>query len=189
MFTEDHSLSRCSVASCDRPLHVVDRQLCAAHYHRWLRHGDVLAHAPITERPSEVLDWLTLALECDTDECIIWPFTTTAKGYPKIFGTRYAHIEVCLRVHGDRPVGTAAAHSCNMPSCVNRRHLSWKTYRENEMDKLANGTHGKKLTIEQVIEIRHLASFDIDPNEMASQFGVSKESIYNITAHRTWKHV
>jgi len=88
-------------------------------------------------------------------------------------------------------------HSCDNPSCVNPAHLFLGTLQDNHKDMMVKGRHGHgrspgssnssaKLTEQQVLEIRALPG----PNRLiAVQFGVSKFTIDEIRARRTWQHI
>lgn len=44
--------NQCKVKKCNRDVSIKKHQLCATHYARYLRHGDVNAHMPIAPRSS-----------------------------------------------------------------------------------------------------------------------------------------
>lgn len=123
-----------------------------------------------------------------SDECIIWPFSRHPTGYAG-FGylgkSYYVHRFMCELAHGPSEFPkTQAAHSCHNQSCVNPRHLSWKTPSQNMLDKRANGTAhlngGQgwkgKLTPEQVAEIRAMKGVKTLA-VLSSQFGVTIKTI------------
>jgi len=79
--------------------------------------------------------FLERALQQETDECILWPYSVSHRGYPRMF-TRSGNIVVtrviCTRIHGEAPsFHHEAAHSCHHSSCINKRHLSWQTHKQN----------------------------------------------------------
>lgn len=154
----------------------------------------------LTERSTrygEAKRYFLDSLALDTSECILWPYSLFATGYGKInLGghTRRVHLEACERAHGPQPPGADAAHSCRNRHCFNPRHLSWKTRRQNEADKLRDDTHIRgerhplaKLTQSQVIEIRRRYAAGSLQRLLAAQFEVSQRTISDIVRGYSWK--
>lgn len=190
--------SLCSIPDCGKPR--TTRGLCHAHYQRWRKTGST--DGPIRISPNEAARYLNdTVLPYDADDCLIWPFARYSNGYAVIRHSgrnRIVSRLVCSEVHGE-PLSPdhEAAHSCGngKGGCVNPRHLSWKTRRENEDDKLEHGTrvHGEqqgqaKLTDAAVYEIRQMAP-STKQVELASRFGVSRAAIAKVIRRETWKHV
>ena len=80
------------------------------------------------------------SLQIETDDCVIWPYNRKPDGYARIsyydneYGTPLVCRIVCTKVYGPAPSDDyQAAHSCNNGSkgCINWKHLSWKTQRDN----------------------------------------------------------
>jgi len=74
--------------------------------------------------------------------------------------------------------------------CVNKRHLDWKTPKENERDKIAHGTYQfgernamAKLTIQQVLKIRSAVG---SHKEIAERYGVGREAVGKIKRRERW---
>jgi len=113
----------------------------------------------------EAYRWLMESLSYDGDECLTWPFSTN-RGYGQFghMGNTYkAHRYICEIIHGPAPTAAhLACHSCGRghKGCVTKRHILWKTPRENQLDRRIHGTqHGAKgartnLTLEQIQDIR-----------------------------------
>ncbi len=126
--------------------------------------------------------------------CVIWPFSTT-RGYGT-FGYLgegyYAHRFMCELAHGKPPSDThEAAHSCGDATCVNPRHLSWKTPGENGLDCRKHGTHVRsrygtagKITAEQADAIRGQKGIKT-LRELADEYGVSESCISNVWTGKT----
>lgn len=47
-------VAECVIDTCRRPIRVKSRGWCSAHYSRWQKHGDPLAHIPVKEPPPKV---------------------------------------------------------------------------------------------------------------------------------------
>lgn len=138
------------------------------------------------------------ALTEKTRECLAWPWAKNKAGYAVCYnpgssslGNRLA----CELAHGPPPTPRHyAAHSCHNTSCVNPNHLRWATSKENNADKVDNGTSNRgarcgasKLTDEQVIKIRVLyATRQASQYELSKLFGVSQQVISNITSGVSW---
>ena len=119
---------------------------------------------------SAVLDWMRAHLAFTDDECLIWPFSVNWNGYGHLKyedRVQKAHRIMCRLAHGEPPSSKhQAAHSCHngKGGCVNPRHLSWQTPRENLLARREVGTHSLMkrwtnkgaLTADQVRHIRAL---------------------------------
>ncbi|MGE0342584.1 MAG: HNH endonuclease [Porticoccaceae bacterium] len=145
-------------------------------------------------------DTLTLALEAEHDECIVWPHATR-RGYPKasVKGkTVGVHAYICEREHGPRPSKQHfAGHRCGQSLCINRRHVRWVTKRQNERDKRTHGTAPRgernpfaRCTAEVVIEVRkRYRKGGATCASLAAEFGVSASTISKIVRKQTWRHI
>jgi hypothetical protein len=97
---------------------------------------------------------------------------------------------------GSIPEGLVVMHKCDNPKCINPEHLMLGTLSENNKDAVAKGRNAKgelnghsKLTGEQVIEIRLRLGNGERPMNLAVEFNVSRPTMSDIKARRTWKHV
>lgn len=129
-----------------------------------------------------------------TDECEIWPYGQNGHGYGRVqsrkVGNRGTHVVACAAANGPRPAGMDAAHSCGVRLCFNPGHLSWKTRKENEADKILHGTslHGERnpgteLTAADVAAIR---SSTLLQRELADMYGVRQGTISRIINQKRW---
>jgi hypothetical protein len=159
--------------------------------HDWRKRVHGTTEKPVSRR----LKWLLNHVSVEQDECLIWPFSFTSRGYPAFGVGRKqigAHRYVCQLAHGLPPEGSQAAHSCGVPACVNPKHLRWATASENQADKLLHGTlaYGQsnaasKLTLEDVQEIK--AAIGTAPQKvLAERYGVSQAAITFIATGRNW---
>jgi hypothetical protein len=88
-------------------------------------------------------------------------------------------------------------HTCDIPACVNPRHLVRGTQSENVKDMqaklrhvvhLINGEshHSARFTEQQVRDIR---ASSLGSRQLAEQYGVNIASIQKIRSRKTWKHI
>lgn len=180
----------CSVDGCNKP--VYGKGLCNAHRLRQRRHGDPLAGRTPTGTPQQFYDEIVLSYE--GDECLTWPFARFSRGYGNMHGL-YVHRLICEAVHGAPPTKDhQAAHSCGKghEGCVAKRHLSWKTRKENSNDMIAHGTLLKgekqpmaKLTEQNVRDIRALRG-TMSARLIGIRFCVCGGAVHDILSGRNW---
>lgn len=139
----------------------------------------------------------------DPDECWTWTAYKIPTGYGQVgLGgqTVLAH-RLSYRIHFEDPGESCVLHGCDNPSCVNPRHLRLGTQKENiveasEKDRLhtvrmpGEENPNTPLTERDVRHIRARYSEDgASMYELASVFGVTRQTISNIVHRRTWGHV
>ena len=103
-------------------------------------------------------------------------------------------------------------HRCDNPACINPRHLFRGTHSDNIKDKVSKGrqakgenngryidgrasdrvvrrvnTHGRKLTDQQVLEIKELKSRGTKLKDIASIINVSYQTVRDISCGRIYK--
>lgn len=151
-------------------------------------------------KKNKILEFLEEALASVSDDCILWPYAK-ARGYgnfEKEDKCILAHRYICELAHGAAPtLKHEAAHACGNPACVNPQHLSWKSHKDNEADKILHGTlacgerHGRaKLTEAAVLEIRaEYANGNIMQKELADKWNVGQALISFIISRKNWKHI
>lgn len=106
----------------------------------------------------------------------------------------YSHRVAYSLAKGEIPKGMMVRHTCDNPKCVNPNHLVVGTAMDNAMDKVERDRQPKgvdcpnaKLTDLAVTQIRKLS--DLRSVVVAKMFGVSRQTIADIRAKRTWAHV
>lgn len=135
-FTKFHRFSSCVVKGCSKPAKA--RGLCGAHHERWRRHGSPFGGRTPKGEPERYLRENILTY--DGNDCLFWPFNDS-DGYGRMMKDgkcRRVSRLVCEEVHGPPPSPDhEAAHSCDNGDlgCATKRHLSWKTPKENTADK------------------------------------------------------
>lgn len=154
---------------------------------------------PAAPRFREALTFLEDALLRETDECILWPFYKDRKGYGivrvnKI--SKLAHREVLLRTSptiDGKPLALHKPVVCHNPACINKRHLVWGSYEDNEAHKILDGTRirgsghqGAKLT---EYDVEAIYTSEKTGSSLAAYYGVSTGLICCIRKGRKWRHL
>lgn len=179
----------CDVDGCEKK-HFA-KGYCNTHFLRWKRHGNPLAK--VATPPGNARAFL-ISLPLQGHGCTIWPHSRDQNGYARIGAKRGETGSVCRiiceRIYGPRGKSYDAAHSCGNGhlGCVSPWHLEWKTRKENMADTLRHGTRLRKLTEDQVIRIRQLAT-EKTKQEIADEFGVTRQAIGWIIGGKGWLHV
>lgn len=188
----------CTIPDCSNPHGA--RGLCSMHYQRFRKHGDPLGgrHIERTLNGAPEAYYRTIALNYEGDDCLIWPYARTLHGYGIMYRGGKAVIAsraICEEVNGPPPTSEhQAAHSCGNGhlGCVTKRHVSWKTPKENQADRLIHGTAPRgernsqaKLKEADVREIRSLRGKKTQ-RVIAKQFGISRQMVSDIQRGRKW---
>lgn len=180
----------CKIENCGRVIEA--RGLCQRHYGRWRKHGDPLGGRA---SPGEPLKWLLSHVEWSEDDCLVWPFARSSKGYGQLGGDN-AHRRMCEAVCGPAPSPVhQAAHNCGKGhlGCVNPSHVRWATIAENSADMQVHGTilagerNGhSKLTNHQITAIRA----DVRSHTKLSRvYSVHRTTIARIRMRELWAHI
>ncbi len=184
----------CSIEGCGKK--VYGKGFCQKHHYRLWKHGDPLGGRVSPGEPMRFID--EVALLHDGMECLFWPYAKRTGGAAtvQINGklesvARY----ICSVVNGEPPTPThEAAHSCGKGhlACIAPIHLSWKTPKENQADRLVHGTDRRgeksptsKLTEADVIQIRGLQG-TLSQSKIADQFGISREHVGHVQSRKKW---
>ena len=143
------------------------------------------------------------------DECWEWTGSLCSKGYgtfakSSAIGNRawcLAHRLSWELANGPIPDGLCILHSCDNPKCVNPRHLSSGTHKDNMQDALHKGRmsmpplmrgedqHLAKLTAAKVSWMRQLGSVGVPSSQLQEMFSMSRGAVYCVLTNRTWKHI
>jgi hypothetical protein len=140
-------------------------------------------------------NWIMANVDHDGDECLLWPFKVSTPGYGQ-FNYQYvhylAHRYMCRLVHGEPPMPSHhAAHSCGNRRCCNPRHLSWKSPRDNQLDRKKHGTTVKaqsKITLMQANQIKALKGIEGSVS-IAARYGITESNVRLIHEGKIWKEV
>jgi len=134
--------------------------------------------------------------------CWEWDGHTNGDGYGEI-SIRQSHLKYlvvgCHRVawmlvYGTIPDGQCVLHKCDNPTCCNPLHLFLGTQLENIADRTRKGRTQRrgrpKLTKEQVIEIRRLASIGtLTKVEISKLFNVQNAAISKVVLRQRWANI
>lgn len=131
--------------------------------------------------------------------CVLWLGQTTEFGHGLLRWKGRAQVASRLAwedANGPVPDGLFVCHRCDVPACINTRHLFLGTHVENMADMLAKGRHAglrgekigtAKLTAEDVVSIRRQPHLSL--KVMAERFGVSKTMVSLIRRRKAWAHL
>lgn len=88
---------------------------------------------------------------------------------------------------GDIPKGMMVCHRCDVRACVNPDHFFLGTAVDNMKDCAIKGRNSRKLTEDQVREIR--SATGVSKAELGRRYGVTDAMIGNIIRRKWWKDV
>lgn len=99
-----------------------------------------------TSNPLAMDRFMDQAMPITETGCWIWEGTLESHGYGKV-NTRKNGKQKNLKMHrfayelfvGHIPKGMSVCHRCDIPCCVNPKHLFLATHRENMLDRDAKG--------------------------------------------------
>ena len=152
---------------------------------------------PYTEEQFAQKFWGKVDKTSDSSGCWLW-MGIKCNGYGRVFwkGKQRMTHHVSYILSGNIiPEGLHLAHSenCIGKSC-NPLHLTPKTPKENNADKIRDGTNQSgerhplvKLTETQVLNIR--ARNGENQRLLGEEFGVKQITISNILLRKSWKHI
>lgn len=151
---------------------------------------------PVGDTMTKHEELLTMIKDAGS-ECITWPYASDSHGYGqcRVDGrTQQAHRVALMAVSTPPTRKHHASHGpCHNPKCINPRHLSWKTAKENLNDRLRDGTlnsgmrNGRSVLTEgQVHQIREDTAAGELQKTLSERYGVSQSTISLIASGRRW---
>ncbi|MER5904325.1 hypothetical protein ABT150_30195 [Streptomyces mirabilis] len=163
---------------------------------RQRRHGDPLVFKKLGN--GEAQAFLRAAAFAETDECIVPPHRTGHWNVRTDDGYMNASRYVWIIRHGD-PGEAHVLHTCNGGSgangCVNIRHLRLGDNSRNVLDRgdagvqVGEAHHSSRLKADQVRRIRERGAAGATHQPLADEYGVSRATIGDIVARRTWRRL
>lgn len=126
-----------------------------------------------------------------TDGCWNWTSKRNHAGYGVFTyqGKPYlAHRALFWLMTGEWPAATELVlHACDNPRCVNPAHLSLGTHRDNSRDmaRKLRSAH-RKLSPEQVVELRRRHTVGDGYKKLAREFGVGRSLVMRIVKRQAW---
>ena len=130
----------------------------------------------------------------EIDECWPWLGSLDQIGYGmfkvgKVTNRahRVAHEFYC----GPIPIDKVVMHTCDNRRCVNPKHLTLGTQKENVDDMMRKGRKYKILSEEQILEIKSLLAEGHKQYTIADKFGIHQSVISRIKTgnRRRWHEV
>lgn len=122
--------------------------------------------------------------------CWIWNGPFAGHGYgvtPIGKKSTTAHALSYSHYRGSIPKGSQVCHKCDVKLCVNPDHLFLGTAADNMRDCAIKGRNTRKLTEEQVREIR--STTGVSNAELGRRYGVTDVMIGKIIRNEWWKDV
>ena len=184
----------CSIEGCGKR---VDRRgWCAMHYMRWRRHGD-----PYTTRwrphgltAKQVVDREIDRAARSEGGCLLTTAYRNASGHGLVaFGGRQVLLHRFVfevMFEWELGEGEQVNHACHRPSCINPLHLYVGTQPENLAHyRRAGLSIARKLTIEQVREIRREIAQGTSRRAISDRFGITQGAVGLIERGLTWRGV
>jgi hypothetical protein len=101
-----------------------------------------------------------------------------------------AHRVMLQETTGKSGEGLCACHKCDNPACVNPDHLYWGTLSQNSQDSVNRG-RGKSsvLVAGDIPKIVSRLKAGERYASIAKDYGVTKDSIGNISRGQRWSHI
>lgn len=138
--------------------------------------------------------WSKVDASGGPDACWVWTGPRWRTGYAQIWVVDrqvLVHRFAWALEHGDIPPGRQALHRCDNPACVNVRHLFLGTQADNMQDRSAKGRvrQGRRLTAEQVRDIRELREVGATLEAIGDLYGISASNVCQVVRRRTHRKV
>lgn len=130
-----------------------------------------------------------------SQKCWLWTGSGNIAGYGRFtFNGTYmlAHRASWIINNAQMPLELNVLHKCDVPLCVNPKHLWLGTKKDNALDMSAKGRASipfAKMTVQQVREIRARRKNGEKGVNLAREYGLCTSQIAGINTRRYWKHV
>lgn len=170
------------------------RPLSVARRHRSLGAGASVPRCPMSILDEREYRRFIRKIAIDRPgECWPWLGTRSQRGYGQFWWRgrmRAAHRVAWASANGELAGERVIRHACDNPWCVNPAHLLAGTHADNRRDAAERGGIGtRKLTEQDVREIRLSAAGGESAYQIAKRYPVGYSTIRAAVERRTWKHV
>lgn len=155
-------------------------------------------HTKARNDSRETLFWQRVRKVKSPNGCWLWAGNLDKDGYGRVTYhgvTERAHRKAYELVCGAIPDGLLLRHSCDNPRCVNPRHLTVGTVADNSADMVDRGRAAVRIgglnTAAKLSESQARAIFADTRHhrEIACEYGVSSETVWDIKSGRSWAHL
>ena len=119
--------------------------------------------------------------------CLLWLGGTDTQGYGMLWSegkSWNAHRFMWFVVNGSIPRGMHVLHRCDVPLCVNPKHLWLGTHTDNMRDMHRKQRWANKLTPDDVQSIRNCRGTQV---AVAAKYGVSQSLVSRIRGGLRWR--
>lgn len=189
----------CCIKGCEKPTFA--KGMCSMHYSRMRKHGDPTKVVVKQVHGASLEDRFHAYVDKAGDGgCWVWVGSHDANGYGRLNVNNVpilAHRLAWRLYRSEISPEQHVLHRCDNPPCVNPDHLFLGDQAANNADMMAKDRfhpgvsrgedHGcAKLTEAEVKAIRTSKS---TPAELAHQYGVSRRTVRDILAMRSWRHL
>ena len=122
-------------------------------------------------------------------DCLEWTGGYYASGYGRTwaYGKDWKTHRLALHLEGIDVTGHHVLHSCDNPRCCNPNHLRLGTHQENMRDMVSRGRQSRKLTKQDVLDIRAISG--MSQRAIAKRYGVGQKAINLVINRKTWRHI
>lgn len=128
--------------------------------------------------------------EAQENGCILWMGPVGNHGYGNfhynktLYLTHRAAYEI---FKGPIPDGMMVCHTCDVKICINPEHLFLGTSFDNMADMARKGRQSRKLTDEDVRQIRSIVG--VSYAQIGRLYGVTEVMARNIRLGKWWRHL
>lgn len=153
------------------------------------------------------LNWIDWTNVTGIDSC--WPFTRSigTNGYGlfelpryqlsngrnskriRIISSRFSFWLYHLKLKGWHSDFDEVCHTCDNPACVNPTHLFEGTTKDNQIDAAKKNRKAKKLSLEDVVQIRKLSALGMKQQLLANKFNLHPSVVSRIISGVRRQHV
>lgn len=137
-------------------------------------------------RSESVRLWSKTDQSAGDDGCWLWTGAVDRQGFGYIQDdagkTMKVHRLAYRLSQGDLPDGCVVERTCKQKLCCNPKHLYVTSVSEARQ-------RGRKLTEDDVREIKRLLQSGLSARDIGPRFGVTDTEVHNIKSGKHWKHV